>query len=113
MPEGGCGATGPNAEASRRRAQEGAGCGGRKRNGPTGAAAYGMPRNDHTPSASTPRTVPAPIVTVPSDNATSPGGTDGLAGRDAIGSAGPSHLVVRNHHLTLAPIVAKVNGCYR
>src|SRR5580658_9736881 len=42
---------------------EAAGCGGRQRSGPTGGAAYGMPRNSSVRPAVLPRRVPPVVVT--------------------------------------------------
>src|SRR6202034_1898796 len=62
-PEGGCGQCGANAVASRIPVQGAAGCGGRQRSGPTGGAAYGMPRNSSVRPAIMPRRVPPAVVT--------------------------------------------------
>src|SRR5580658_8363316 len=43
--------------------QGAAGCGGRQRSGPTGGAAYGMPRNSSVRPAIVPRRVPPVVVT--------------------------------------------------
>src|ERR1700722_18738251 len=63
-PEGGCGQCGANAVAARIPVQGAAGCGGRQRSGPTGGAAYGMPRNASVRPAIVPRRVPPVVVTI-------------------------------------------------
>ncbi len=61
-PDGACGQIGPNASHVRTPAQRSGGWGGRKRRRPTGAAAYGTPRNTTPPSISAPRTRPELVV---------------------------------------------------
>ena len=61
--EPGCGAPGPETNASRTPAQGFGGSGARRRSGPTGGAAYGMPRKANTPRRSNPRTLPLRVST--------------------------------------------------
>ncbi len=60
-----CGAIGLKVEASLMPSHLSAGAGGRQRNGPIGALAYGMPENDHKSPRHTPRSLPGPISTTP------------------------------------------------
>src|ERR1700677_1845897 len=56
-----CGQCGANWVASRTPDQLAAGCGGCQRSGPTGGAAYGMPRNSSTAPLTRPRTAPLAV----------------------------------------------------
>src|SRR5690242_17943851 len=60
----GCGGGGPNSSASRTPFQGSCGTGAAKRSGPTGGAAYGIPRNVSTPPTSLPRTLPVVVATM-------------------------------------------------
>ncbi len=57
-----CGQCGANAVAARTPDQLAAGCGGCHRSGPTGGAAYGMPRNSSTAPSARPRTAPLAVT---------------------------------------------------
>ena len=57
------GAAGPERAASRTPAQGVAGCGGRKRSDPVGAAAYGTPRKTYRPRSLAPWSRPALVST--------------------------------------------------
>src|SRR5215831_16544829 len=60
---GGFGGVGPKSRASRTPRHGAMSCGGRRRLGPTGGAAYGTPLKKFTPSALAPRTAPARVLT--------------------------------------------------
>src|SRR5580658_2522253 len=57
-----CGQWGANCVAGRTPDQLAAGCGGCHRSGPTGGAAYGMPRNSSTAPLARPRTAPLAVA---------------------------------------------------
>src|ERR1039458_7816099 len=80
--EGGCGQCGANCVAPRTPGQGAAGCGGRQRSGPTGGAAYGMPRNSSVVPMVSPPTAPSAVATT----GPGPGGT-GLTAVDRKGAA--------------------------
>src|SRR6185312_491498 len=59
-----CAQSAPNLLASRTPSHVGAGCGGRQRKSPTGAAAYGIPLKVETSPSVAPRTMPDAVRTV-------------------------------------------------
>src|SRR5690242_10072342 len=87
---GGFGAVGPKVPASRSPSQGSGGSGGRNRRGPTGGAAYGMPRNTATPRSYRPRTAPYGVRT-----------TGSARSVPAVGSAWSA--VITHHPFTARP----------
>eukprot|EP00965_Chrysotila_dentata_P241173 6204132-Pleurochrysis_carterae.AAC.1 len=62
-----CKQSAPNLVASRSPFQRSGSTGGRKRRSPRGGDAYGMPRNEQTPSLPVPRSIPSSISCVQLD----------------------------------------------
>src|SRR5690349_7505657 len=77
----------PQATASRRPLQAGAGRGGRQRTPPTGGAAYGMPRKPTTAPPPAPRS--SPVWTRTTGAWLAPGGPAWLAPGGPAAAAGP------------------------